>query len=94
MSDVLSEGAYLDGHVVADRGDFTLDAEVCARAGQVVALLGPNGSGKTTALHALAGLIPVRGPPVRAAGPHSALVRPQRAMALSVTVLVVADPGG
>ena len=38
MSDVLSEGAYLDGHVVADRGAFTLDAEVCARAGQVVAL--------------------------------------------------------
>jgi phosphatidylserine/phosphatidylglycerophosphate/cardiolipin synthase-like enzyme len=32
MSDVLSEGAYLDGHVVADRGAFTLDAEVCARA--------------------------------------------------------------
>lgn len=91
MSDVLSEGAYLDGHVVADRGDFTLDAEVCARAGQVVALLGPNGSGKTTALHALAGLIPVRDGHVRVAGQQWADGRRQREASERHTGLVVAD---
>jgi iron complex transport system ATP-binding protein len=39
--------------VILDRLDLTLEA------GELVALVGPNGSGKTTALRALLGLIPV-----------------------------------
>ncbi|WP_238335861.1 ABC transporter ATP-binding protein [Serinicoccus kebangsaanensis] len=48
----------LDAHLVVDRGDFVLDVELQTPLG-VTALLGPNGSGKTTALTALAGLTPL-----------------------------------
>lgn len=44
------------------RGEFTLDAEVHARPGEVVAVLGRNGAGKSTLLAAVAGLVrPDRG---------------------------------
>jgi molybdate transport system ATP-binding protein len=39
------------------RGLLRLGLKLSARPGQVIALLGPNGSGKTTVLHTLAGLI-------------------------------------
>ena len=49
----------LDARIVLSRDDFRLDVELRARPGRVTAILGPNGSGKTTALAAIAGLSPI-----------------------------------
>ena len=38
------------------QGDFTLDVAFTAAAGGVTALFGPSGAGKTSIVHALAGL--------------------------------------
>lgn len=46
----------LEAHIVQRVGTLALDARVELRAGRIVALIGPNASGKTTVLHALAGL--------------------------------------
>ncbi|MFQ6171637.1 sulfate/molybdate ABC transporter ATP-binding protein [Oryzobacter sp. R7] len=47
----------LDAHVRMTRGGLELDVTLAAPDGGVVAVLGPNGSGKTSLLHALAGLV-------------------------------------
>jgi len=51
----------LDARVRVQRGAFTLDAEIVVEPGETVAVLGPNGCGKTTLLHVLAGLVTLDG---------------------------------
>ncbi|WP_308201388.1 ABC transporter ATP-binding protein [Sphaerisporangium perillae] len=51
----------LDAHLVAERPPLRLDVRIRAAAGEVLALLGPGGAGKTTALRVLAGLTPPSG---------------------------------
>ncbi|MEU8272483.1 ABC transporter ATP-binding protein [Sphaerisporangium sp. NPDC049002] len=46
----------MDAHLLLDRPRFRLDLKIRLGAGEVVALLGPAGAGKTTALRVLAGL--------------------------------------
>ena len=52
----------------ATTGTFTLDLALEVLPGRTLALLGPNGSGKTTAIHALAGLIPLTGGSITVGG--------------------------
>lgn len=40
-------------------GAFTVDVELHVEPGEVLAVLGPNGSGKTTVLRTIAGLVPI-----------------------------------
>lgn len=58
----------LDAHILARRGDFSVDVALSADPGTVVALLGPNGSGKTTTIDVIAGLLPPCGGHVRVNG--------------------------
>ncbi len=58
----------LKAQVRVERGDFSLDLDISAGAGEVLVILGPNGAGKTTFLRALAGLIPLTAGRVELAG--------------------------
>lgn len=49
----------LDADIRAHRGSFEINVPLCVESGSVVALLGPNGSGKTTTIDAISGLLPL-----------------------------------
>ena len=68
----------LDAHLVVRQGGFELDCALAVPDGRVLGVLGPNGSGKTTVLRALAGLLPLRGGHVTLAGEDLAGVPPER----------------
>ncbi len=58
----------LDAHVMLRRGTLDLDITLAAGPGELVAVLGPNGSGKTTTLRVLAGLLALDAGHVSVAG--------------------------
>ncbi|WP_375389613.1 sulfate/molybdate ABC transporter ATP-binding protein [uncultured Amnibacterium sp.] len=51
----------LQARLRIDRGAFVLDVSLDVPAGRVVALMGRNGAGKSTAVSAIAGLLPLDG---------------------------------
>lgn len=55
------ESSGLHARVSARRGEFVLDVDLSVAPGEVLALVGANGSGKSTTLHALTGLVPAPG---------------------------------
>ena len=58
----------LAAQVGVDRGTFTLDVPLEVALGSVMGLVGPNGSGKTTVIRALAGLVPLTAGSITVAG--------------------------
>lgn len=78
----------VDGLAVRDalvrRGEFTVSASFAVGRGRILALTGANGTGKTTLLHAVAGLLPLAsgevaldGGPLDAPGPPPVWVEPE-----------------
>ncbi len=81
----------LDARVVVDLGTFRADVGLVSDRG-VTAVLGPNGSGKTTVLKAVAGLHALAGGHVRVAGRTWADARTHLPPEQRSVGLVLADP--
>jgi len=64
----MTADASLDATLDLTIGDFALDLELQIDPGEVVAVLGPNASGKTTTLRLLAGLLALDGGHIRLEG--------------------------
>jgi molybdate transport system ATP-binding protein len=81
----------LEAELHTRRGAFALDLALRCAPGEVVALLGPNGSGKTTALQAIAGLLPLTNGEIRVGGVLWSGPQRQLAPQLRSVGLVAAD---
>ena len=81
----------LDARLVVDLGGFDLDVDLRCGHG-VTAVLGPNGSGKTTALKALAGLHTLSGGGVTVGGATWADARTHLPPEARSVGMVLADP--
>ncbi|APF33891.1 ABC transporter ATP-binding protein [Microbacterium paludicola] len=85
--------ARLTARVRVQRPGITVAAELVAEPGEVVAVMGPSGAGKTTVLEAIAGLVPLDEGSIRVdddevAGPGRRVAPQRRGI-----VLLRQDPG-
>jgi molybdate transport system ATP-binding protein len=54
-----NEAQGLQARILLSRGPIRLDVPLTAEPGEIIAVLGPNGGGKTTTILALAGVLPL-----------------------------------
>ncbi|MDQ1216912.1 ABC transporter ATP-binding protein [Microbacterium arborescens] len=85
--------ARLAARVRVQRPGIAVAADLVAEPGEVVAVMGPSGAGKTTVLEAIAGLVPLDAGSIRVddddiAGPRRRLAPQQRGI-----VMLRQDPG-
>ena len=71
-SDAVAGKPFVRARLLVPRAAFDVVADLTVERGEVVALLGPNGCGKSTILQALAGLLVPRELELRVAGRHIA----------------------
>jgi molybdate transport system ATP-binding protein len=60
--------SYFSAEIVVPSGAFDVDLSLTAEPGEIIALLGPNGCGKSTTLQAISGLIAPQRASIRLAG--------------------------
>lgn len=84
--------ARLSAHLRVRRRDLTVAVDLVADAGQIVAVMGPSGAGKTTVVEAIAGLCPIDAGSVRIDGEVVAAPGIQAAPQRRGTVLLRQDP--
>lgn len=68
MNPATDAGHGLDARIALTRGRVTVDVDLRAEPGEIIGILGPNGGGKTSAVLALAGVLPLEAGHVRVGG--------------------------